>query len=136
MEHLAHDLGMSASVQFSGALQGETLVRELKRHQLMVIPSLWREPFGVVALEGMACGCVVLASDGGGLPDAVGRAGLLFRRGDQADLAAKLGELIGNIELRERLRAEATSHLANFREDLVCGKYLELLEGAVRGGRP
>ena len=56
----------------------------------MVIPSRWREPFGAVAPHGLVYDCLVLASDGGWLPDAVGSAGLLFRRGDQADLAAKL----------------------------------------------
>ena len=51
------------------------MVEELNRHEIMVVPSRWNELFGVVALEGMACGCAMLVSDGGGLPDAVGYAG-------------------------------------------------------------
>jgi glycogen synthase len=132
LEELAEVLGIGASVAFLGALQGETLVRSLNQHELMVIPSRWSEPFGVVALEGLACGCVVLASDGGGLPDAVGDAGLLFRRCDQADLIEKLGNLINNADLRARLRQQAPGHLASFKEDVVCLSYLELVESMVK----
>ena len=135
LKGLAEQLGITSRVLFLGSLQGEALVRVLNQHELMVVPSQWREPFGVVVLEGLACGCVVLASDGGGLPDAVGCAGLLFRRGDQADLVAKLRELIENEELRARLRSVATGHLSYFHEEVVCGRYLELLESAVRGRR-
>jgi glycosyltransferase involved in cell wall biosynthesis len=94
----------------------------------MVIPSRWREPFGVVALEGLACGCVVLASDGGGLPDAVGPAGLLFKRGRLADLSRQLCQLIEHGDLRARLRQQAPAHLARFQEQIVCSRYLDLLE--------
>ena len=129
LERLANELGIRASVEFSGALQGQPLVRELNRHELMVIPSRWREPFGLVALEGLACGCVVLASDGGGLPDAVGSAGLLFRRGDLADLTRRLRELTDNGDLRAHLRHQAPAHLVRFEEANVCSQYLSLVEG-------
>lgn len=128
LERLATDLGITPSVHFLGAIQGEDLVRELNRHQLMVIPSRWCEPFGVVALEGLACGCVVLASDGGGLPDAIGPAGLLFSRGDQADLTRQLQLLLHDGHLRAKLRSQAPAHLARFQEDQVCSDYLKILE--------
>jgi glycosyltransferase involved in cell wall biosynthesis len=132
LELLATELDISDSVKFSGSLQGETLVHELNRHELMVVPSRWREPFGVVALEGLASGCVVLASDGGGLPDAVGSAGLLFRRGDLADLTRRLRELIDNGDLRAHLRHQAPSHLVRFEKANVCSQYLSLVEGLRR----
>lgn len=131
LQRLSHELQISSSVDFLGALQGEPLLRELNRHEVMVIPSRWREPFGVVALEGLACGCVVLASDGGGLPDAVGPAGLLFRRGDQADLTRQLQLLLFDDNLRARLRSQAPTHLTGFMEEQVCSRYLELLESMV-----
>jgi glycosyltransferase involved in cell wall biosynthesis len=103
-------------------------VQALNQHEIMVVPSRWREPFGLVALEGLACGCVVLASDGGGLPDAVGSAGLLFRRGEQADLQAQLGRLLSDSSLREQLRARGTGHLRAFQQEVVCNRYLSILE--------
>jgi glycosyltransferase involved in cell wall biosynthesis len=134
---LCDDLGIAQhhTVDFLGAMQGDALVRELNRHELMVVPSRWREPFGVVALEGLACGCVVLASDGGGLPDAVGSAGLLFKRGDQADLTRQLQVLLHDSDLCSRLRSNASAHLNRFREDHVSSRYLELLQSMFAGSQ-
>jgi glycosyltransferase involved in cell wall biosynthesis len=84
-----------------------------------------------VALEGLACGCVVLASDDGGLVDAVGPAGIVFNRADQSDLDAKLRLLVNSQELRTNLRTKAPDHLRRFRHDVVSQQYLDVLEGLV-----
>ena len=55
---LAERLGVAPQVEFAGVVQGEGLAALLRRHAVMVVPSRWPEPFGIVALEGMACGCV------------------------------------------------------------------------------
>lgn len=130
LQRLAAELGIAERVDFSGALNGMALVRALNEHEVMVVPSRWREPFGVVALEGLACGCIVLASDGGGLPDAVGSAGVLFRRGDQGDLESQLSRLLLDEPWRHQLRASATDHLQAFHQDVVCNRYLTVLEQA------
>lgn len=136
LQALAAELGVSASVDFRGALHGEPLVDALNEHEILVVPSRWREPFGVVVLEGLACGCVVLASDGGGLPDAVGPAGVLFRRGDQADLNAKLSKLVADVALRQQLRDRASFHLQAFQQAVVCDRYLALLQQAYNSAHP
>jgi glycosyltransferase involved in cell wall biosynthesis len=46
-------------VDFVGTKTDHELVKLLNTHQIMVVPSLWNEPFGLVALEGVACGCVL-----------------------------------------------------------------------------
>jgi glycosyltransferase involved in cell wall biosynthesis len=133
LEALANDLGVRHSIDFLGSLEGEALMHTLNEHEILVVPSLWREPFGIVALEGMACGCALLASDGGGLPDAVGSAGLLFRRGDQTDLNSKLLLLSQDSYLREQLRERSTMHLQAFQQEVVCKRYLTLLEHVTAG---
>ena len=50
--------GLEASVRFLGALQGAAIAGELNRHRIMAVPSRYCEPFGIVALEGLACGCL------------------------------------------------------------------------------
>nr|WP_303246104.1 glycosyltransferase [Synechococcus sp. HK05] len=130
LQALSQELQLGNSVSFLGAMQGEQLVRLLNQHELMVVPSRWREPFGVVALEGLACGCVVLASDGGGLPDAVGPAGLLFKRGDEVDLTRKLAQLMDDAPMRAMLRARTPAHLEAFQQQAVCDRYLAVLEEA------
>ena len=83
----AAKLGLEAQVEFAGTKTGQELVALLNRHRIMVVPSRWQEPFGVVALEGIACGCVAIVARCGGLPDAVGRCGVTFEHEDVADLA-------------------------------------------------
>ena len=128
LENLAKLLKIQSSVTFLGPLQGKELVQELNKHEVMVVPSIWREPFGIVVLEGLACGCVILASNGGGLPDATGSAGLLFNRGDLSDLSLKLNELLLDDDLRLQKRSRAASHLAEFHQDFICNRYLKEIE--------
>jgi glycosyltransferase involved in cell wall biosynthesis len=130
LRRLASELGVE--VRFTGALTGEDLVRELNRHEILAVPSLWAEPFGNVALEGMGCGCVVVGSNAGGLPDAIGPAGLLFERGNAADLARQLRRLLTDSALRQSLRDKAVGHLDPRREEVVCAEYLRILETAAR----
>jgi glycosyltransferase involved in cell wall biosynthesis len=131
LERLVYTLGIQKSVDFLGPLQGDALAHVLNQQEILVVPSRWREPFGIVALEGLACGCVVLASDDGGLVDAVGPAGLLFRRGDLSDLADKLSLLVRDHNLRRHLRDQAPTHLLAFQRHVVSRQYLAILEQLV-----
>lgn len=85
---------LSESVTFKGILRGEVLALELNRHKIMVIPSRWAEPFGIVALEGIACGCHIVAARSGGLPEAVGPCGDFFESLNVGDLAATLEKVL------------------------------------------
>lgn len=125
LRRLADELRVN--VHFAGSLTGEDLVRELNRHDILAVPSLWEEPFGNVALEGMACGCLVVGSNGGGLPDAIGPAGLLFERGNILALAECLRRLLDDSKLKSSLRAKAVAHLQNHREEVIASRYLEIL---------
>jgi glycosyltransferase involved in cell wall biosynthesis len=128
LEELVNELRVAKDVEFVGALQGEALVKLLNQQEILVVPSRWREPFGVVALEGLACGCVVLVSNGGGLPDAVGHAGAVFNRNDQADLEAQLSRLLQDASLRQELRDLARSQLESFQQDVIGARYLSVIE--------
>jgi glycosyltransferase involved in cell wall biosynthesis len=128
LRRLAGELGVN--VRFAGPLTGEDLVRELNQHEILAVPSLWEEPFGNVALEGMACGCLVVGSNGGGLPDAIGPAGLLFERGNTLALAECLHRLLDDSNLKSALRAKAAAHLQNHREEVVAARYLDILLNA------
>ena len=133
---LAAELGLGDSVHFAGRLTGENLVRMLNEHQILAVPSLWNEPFGIVALEGVACGCVVVGSDAGGLPDAIGKAGLLFRQGDVEDLAEKILSILTSAGMAANLRSQSREHLLAHGEGVVCEKYLAILADAARPKPP
>jgi glycogen(starch) synthase len=124
----AAQLGLGERVEFAGTRHGEELVRLLNRHRILVVPSRYNEPFGVVALEGIACGCVVVGSEGGGLPEAIGPCGLTFRNGSVDELAATLAELLRTPLELAPWRARAAEHLAQHASDLVARRYLAALE--------
>ena len=83
---------------------------------VVVVPSRFAEPLGLVAREAMARARAVLVAGHGGLVESVddGRTGLAFAPGDATALAARLRRLIADPALRDRLaaagRAEARAH--------------------------
>lgn len=119
--------GVEAQATFAGIQRGEALVSLLNCSAIMVVPSVWEEPFGIVALEGIACGCVVVAAASGGLPEAVGPCGITFAKGDPAALAAALASLLRDDGKIRQLRAHADAHLARHDPDRVAQAYLEIL---------
>ncbi|MEO7310419.1 MAG: glycosyltransferase family 4 protein [Chitinophagaceae bacterium] len=131
LEQMVRDFGLTEQVVFTGALRGPQLVECLNRHRYLLVPSRWEEPFGIVALEGMACGCLPIVSDGGGLPDAVGEAGLTFRRGDADDLVMRMQQLLEDPALETRLRKAAPNHLSAHSAAEVANKYLSIIAKAV-----
>jgi glycosyltransferase involved in cell wall biosynthesis len=133
LKKLAGEHGLTGQVRFCGLLSGELLVSELNDHKYILVPSQLKEPFGNVALEGMACGCVPIVSDGGGLPDAVGDAGLVFRRGSIDALVETLQGLLSDPELEARLRRNAPGHLDQHLPEVVGRKYLRVIENAFNG---
>jgi glycosyltransferase involved in cell wall biosynthesis len=94
------------------------------------VPSICEETFGLVALEGMACGCVPIVARSGGLPEAVGEAGVVFERGDPAGLAAVVEALFAAPERMQRLRAEASRQLARHAPERIAYEYLQIIAAA------
>ncbi|MGJ5627864.1 glycosyltransferase family 4 protein [Nostoc sp. CALU 1950] len=128
----AKDLEICEQVNFVGVKVEHELVKLLNAHQIMVVPSLWNEPFGIVALEGIACGCVVVGSEGGGLKDAIGSCGVTFPNGDVEKLTKTLFNLLTHPEQLTTYRENAKLHLALHTSKAVAKAYLEVLEAVVK----
>ena len=136
LEEQARRLGIGEQVRFLGIRHGEEVARLLNAHCILVIPSRYEEPFGIVALEGIACGCLVIGSRGGGLKEAIGPCGLTFDNGDVPGLAAQLAAALA-VPDRLRPRAEVVAeHLALHRNDRVLAAYLAVLEATVSVWKP
>jgi glycosyltransferase involved in cell wall biosynthesis len=129
---LSAELGLGAQVNFAGALAGAPLAAMLNRHRILVVPSRWAEPFGIVALEGIACGCVVIGSEQGGLPSAIGPCGCTVPNGDAPALAAAIERVLGDGQLQAQYRAGAPEHLARHTVPSVAAAYLAVFDKAVR----
>jgi glycogen synthase len=130
LRRLAVNLEIAEQVNFVGVKRDGDLARELRRHKVIVIPSLWQEPFGIVALEGIASGCVAVGSSGGGLKDAIGPCGLTFPNGDASALADCLAGLLSDESSLTVYRQHASAHLAGFTRRTVAQEYLAVLERA------
>jgi glycogen synthase len=128
----AAELGFHDQVAFIGSKSGAELAEILNRHKILVVPSRYEEPFGVVALEGIACGCAVVGSRGGGLPEAIGPCGLTFANGDPEALSKALEKLLTQPRERERLAANAPQHLAQFQPALIAKRYLDLFQSKLQ----
>jgi glycogen(starch) synthase len=96
---------------------GDDMLHSLYRvSDLCVVPSIY-EPFGLVALEAMASGCLCLVADTGGLREVVpddGTAALRFRARDPKSLAQMLEKMLTDEQLRERLVDQAREHVLQF----------------------
>jgi len=112
------------------------IVELYREADICVVPSIWQEPFGLVAVEAMASGRPVCASRVGGLQDIVlhGETGFLFEAGDSRALAECLARLLDSADLRTRM-GEAGRRRAEAEYDwkrLVERYYPPLLERCVR----
>jgi glycosyltransferase involved in cell wall biosynthesis len=132
----ARALGLRGQIEFAGHRSGEALVHLLNRHRVLVVPSVWEEPFGVVVLEAIACGCLPVVAQSGGLPDAAGALGWVFAKSDAGALADQLAAAHAASESADTLRAMALDHLATHRPDRVASRYLQILSDACRQRPP
>ncbi len=124
------ELGLGSQVTFTGTKLGSDLARFVARHRVMAVPSRWIEPFGIVALEGIACGCVVVGTSLGGLPEAIGPCGVTVPNADPPAMARALRSLLEDDSLRAGYRSRASVHLARHSRSDVARSYLSVLESA------
>ncbi len=89
---LTRDLGLDSAVTFRGWVAPADVEHELADAWAVVVPSLWAEPLGLVALEAIVRGVPVIASASGGLGEVVehGVSGLRFPNGDEDALVGHM----------------------------------------------
>ena len=101
LNRLVAELGVTERVGFAGlAPQGEVADR-LRSSDLFVLSSL-SENMPLSVLEALCCGLPVVATDVGGVPEAVGQDGALAPRGDAVELARALEEVVSDLERFDR----------------------------------
>jgi glycosyltransferase involved in cell wall biosynthesis len=102
-EEAVERLGIADAVRFTGAVPEAELVTLLQKASVVAVPSLY-EGFSLPAVEAMACGAPLVATDAGALPEVVGEAaGLQVRAGDVGELTAALRRVLDRPALAEEL---------------------------------
>ncbi len=111
----AEELGLMEHGTFLGWIGDDVLHSLYRISDLTVVPSIY-EPFGLVALEAMACGCPCIVADTGGLREVVPHedVGLRFRPRDPESLADVAIRVLSDDELGQSIVAEAYEHLRRF----------------------
>jgi glycogen synthase len=131
LEELSRRLGLADQTSFTGTISTDNVARLLREQKVLVVPSIWNEGFGVVALEGIASGCVVIGSDSGGLPEAIGKCGLVVRTGDAEALAVAIERVFTETNLMTTLKSNAPEHLARHSPARVAESYLTVISQAL-----
>ncbi|GAA3270364.1 glycosyltransferase family 4 protein [Paenarthrobacter aurescens] len=123
LEALALECGLGNAVRFVGSQGPEEANRILNRNSIVVIPSRMPEPFGTVALEAAAAGCVAVYANHGGLPDAAGEQAIGFTPLDPTSLSGHLRALLNNPKDLAARQKDAVAHADRHRENVMVDRY-------------
>ena len=132
LERLAHELGIAERLRWLPTLTEAELVMVVQAARALLQPSLV-EGFGIPALEAMAAGCPVIASDTPSLVEVLGGAGLHATVGDAASLALAIEQLRSG-SLREELRSRGLERARAFSWDTAARQTLEVYREAAAAG--
>ncbi len=132
LEKLTRTLGIGDKVIFTGFVNDGELLASMKAADLMVIPSRF-EPFGMVALEGMAAGVPVVVSGIDGLSEIVeqGVDGLYVNQNDVDDISQVIIKALSDDSLRDKLAVNARKRVKQFSLDVMAHKTMTAYERAI-----
>ena len=132
LQTLEQELGIDDVVTFIGSRDQDTLVNYYNAASMVVVPSHY-ESFGMVALEAMACGTPVIASDVGGLSLNVadGFNGYLVPKGDVDELAYKMELMLEHDQLRAQLGTQACQWAQRFSWQTIADETLAVYARAM-----
>jgi glycogen(starch) synthase len=117
--------GLEKKISFAGAITDRSEVARLMNHsKVLVVPNRWEEPFGMVFLEGLACGCRLVATNSGALQEISGGYARFVEKGNIDALA----DMMQAEALLPPQNSPATAaYLATYHWNKIAGQYLELL---------
>ena len=128
---VATQLGLDRAVREIGFVDDEDLPALYSLADAFVLPSFY-EGFGIPILEAQACGCPVVVSTGGAMPEVAGGGALTFDPRDPAHLADALNRVFRDPGLRARLVDEGLRNAARYRWRQTAEQTLRLFEGLAR----
>jgi glycosyltransferase involved in cell wall biosynthesis len=132
----ARHLGLGHQVSFDEWIPSNQMPNYYQQLDALVLPSRtrrnWKEQFGRVLVEAMACGVPVIGSDSGEIPHVIGDAGLIFPEGQVHILRAHLARLLGDLDLRADLARRGRERvLARYTQAQVAAQTYEVYRAAL-----
>lgn len=132
---LAAELGLSDQIRFIPPVSRSELATWYRAADLVAIPS-YSESFGLVAVEALACGTPVVAARVGGLPVAVGSAGVLVDGHDPVRWAREVADLLADHHRYAELSRRAVEHAGEFGWDRTVDALIEVYQTALSASEP
>lgn len=131
-------LGLGERVTLQPMVPSAEVAGLMRQLHVVAVPSRttprWKEQFGRVLVEAMACGVPPVGSDSGEIPHVIGDGGLVFPEGDAGALAAHLQRLMDDTRLREELAARGRRRvLAHYTQAAVARRHVVIYEQMLRG---
>lgn len=119
-------LRKNSRIKFLSNLKLDELVRWYQRASLLMLPSKY-EAFSRIIAEAEACGCAIVATRVGGVPEVVkdGRSGFLVDYGNWAGMEQKIEYLLGDPKARRKMGAEGSKHISSNFDTRIVVKKLE-----------
>lgn len=129
LERLSENSERKNKIHFSGVLSGQELTNALNSAKVMVIPSVWDEPFGIVALEGLASGCVIACSNRPGLIEATGGNAFLFEPEAPESMLDAMEKALA-FKPDKTYQESVEKHLQKHNRTFVAKQYISLFENS------
>lgn len=141
LHSLSQSLGIANRVHFINSISWDQVVDYMNILDVFVLPSRttpnWKEQFGRVLVEAMACRVPVVGSDSGAIPEVIGDAGRVFSEGNCEQLSEILAELISSPQLRSELGNNGFNRVqANYTVEKLAEKMLNVWLALAKGILP
>src|SRR5579862_4010579 len=136
-KNLADNLSITKNVSWVAPVEHGEMPARLHQADAVVLPSrtgsTWKEQFGRILIEAMACGVPVVGSDSGEIPEVIGDAGVIFPEGGDQALTANLTKIHTDGALRTRLIKQGRERVnSNFSLKAVAPQYLSFFQALLR----
>jgi glycosyltransferase involved in cell wall biosynthesis len=131
LQALARRLGIVDRTSFDAWIPSGQMPAYYRQLDVLVVPSRtrpnWKEQFGRVLIEAMACGVPVIGSDSGEIPNVIGDAGLVFPEGRANRLGSHLLSLLSDPDLRTELAQRGRERvLAHYTQAQIAARTYEV----------
>ena len=126
------ELHLEEKVVFTGYIEDQDLAYLYNAASLLVLPSL-EEGFGLPAIEAMACGTPVSASNRGSLPELVGKAGRFFEPTDVRAIRDVIGQVLSDDLMRKEMRETGLTRARQFMWDNAAKDAVTIFDQLVNG---
>ncbi len=135
----ARALGLDGKLVLHDAVRHHEVPEYLQRMSLLVLPSrttaTWKEQFGHVLIEAMACGVPVVGSDSGAIPEVIGDAGVVVPEGDVTGLTRAISQLLADPARRRDLAARGRARvLSQYTNESIAQRLVTVWDHVLKSG--